>query len=70
MIELTALKLNVELGGSRLYQQQKHQTPKYTYGNHPTPQSIIQAQQMFGTMNILLIAGIMVFLFSHFAVSL
>ncbi|MBM7074276.1 cobalamin biosynthesis protein [Shewanella sp. 202IG2-18] len=70
VIELTAIKLNVELGGPRIYQQQKQSTPKFKYGAHPTPQNVIQAQQKFSSMNVLMVAGIMIYLFSHFVFSI
>ena len=69
-IELTALKLNIELGGPRIYQGEKQLTPKYQFGGLPTAHQILEAQQKLGMMNVIVIAGLMIYLLIHFALSI
>ena len=69
-IELSAVKLQIELGGPRIYKKNKQPTPKYKFGGFPTAHHIIEAQQKLGSMNLITIAGLMIYLAIHFAISL
>ncbi len=69
-VKITAIKLQIELGGPRIYQGDKQLTPKYKFGDFPKAQHIIQTQRKLGSMNVIVIAGLMFYLLFHFALSL